>query len=236
MKLTDQQIEELFVFTKQHYVEWYDVQVELVDHLANDIEAIWQEEPKLSFEKARDKSFKKFGICGFMDVVNEQTNALSKQYSKQIITCAKTYFKFPRIALTALLILLFYTTVHAIESKSIFIGVFLIMSFVTSSIFVFRNNKKIKRQQKESGKKWLFEKTFTGLGVAFQNINILFQVSFHILISLDKTNSWNIWYELGFSLFIVILGILTYVSIKIVPVKMREKLSFQYPEIKIVTI
>lgn len=41
MKLTPEQIQELYKFTRQHYVEHYDVQTELVDHLANDIEQIW---------------------------------------------------------------------------------------------------------------------------------------------------------------------------------------------------
>jgi hypothetical protein len=36
MKLTEQQI--TIPFTRQHYVEWYDLQSELVDHLANSIE------------------------------------------------------------------------------------------------------------------------------------------------------------------------------------------------------
>jgi hypothetical protein len=69
MKLTASQIDNLFKFTRKHYVYHYDVQSELVDHLANDIESIWQETPNLSFEQARDKSFKKFGVFGFMDVI-----------------------------------------------------------------------------------------------------------------------------------------------------------------------
>ena len=56
MKLTASQIDNLFKFTCKHYVYHYDVQSELVDHLANDIESIWQETPNLSFEQARDKS------------------------------------------------------------------------------------------------------------------------------------------------------------------------------------
>jgi hypothetical protein len=30
-------------FYTQHYVRWYDLQSELVDHLANSIETEWQE-------------------------------------------------------------------------------------------------------------------------------------------------------------------------------------------------
>ena len=55
MKLTENQIDELYKFTREHYVYFYDVQSELVDHLANDIEEIWLDKPKLSFENARTK-------------------------------------------------------------------------------------------------------------------------------------------------------------------------------------
>jgi hypothetical protein len=33
-----------------------------VDHLANAIETQWQENPKLSFNEALNKEFKKFGV------------------------------------------------------------------------------------------------------------------------------------------------------------------------------
>ena len=65
MKLTSQHIDQLYKFTRAHYVEWYDLQTELVDHLANDIENIWEKEPNLSFDQAKNKAFKKFGIFGF---------------------------------------------------------------------------------------------------------------------------------------------------------------------------
>ena len=42
MKLSAEQIERLYQFTRQHYVEYYDLQTELVDHLANAIEEQWQ--------------------------------------------------------------------------------------------------------------------------------------------------------------------------------------------------
>ncbi len=86
MKLTETHIKELYTFTRQHYVYFYDVQTELVDHLANDIENIWIEKPNLSFEQARDISFKKFGIFGFMDVVESRQNAMNKSYFKTILS------------------------------------------------------------------------------------------------------------------------------------------------------
>lgn len=52
MKLNAEQVERLYAFTRQHYVEYYDLQTELVDHLANAIEEQWQKNPKLSFDAA----------------------------------------------------------------------------------------------------------------------------------------------------------------------------------------
>lgn len=89
MKLTESQIESLYQFTRQHYVEYYDVQVELVDHLANDIEQIWEQQPGLSFNDARDKSFKKFGVFGFMNVVESKEAQMTKKYFKLVLKFAK---------------------------------------------------------------------------------------------------------------------------------------------------
>jgi len=82
MKITNNQIEDLYQFTRKHFVYHYDVQTELVDHLANDIEEIWLENPQLTFEQARDQSFKKFGIFGFMDVIEAKQKQMNKRYQK----------------------------------------------------------------------------------------------------------------------------------------------------------
>ena len=108
MKLTPNQIQELYKFTRKHYVEYYDVQTELVDHLANDIEQIWIENPKLSFEQARDKSFKKFGVFGFMNVVENKQWQMTKKYFKIIFKFAKDWMRLPKIILTILILLGFY--------------------------------------------------------------------------------------------------------------------------------
>ena len=72
MKLTTSQIDQLFIFTRQNYVEYYDLQSELVDHLANAIEMQWQENPNRSIDEALHIEFKKFGVFGFMDVVEKR--------------------------------------------------------------------------------------------------------------------------------------------------------------------
>ena len=51
MKLNPSQIDRLYTFTRQHYVEYYDLQTELVDHLAHAIEAEWEQNSQFSFEE-----------------------------------------------------------------------------------------------------------------------------------------------------------------------------------------
>jgi SPX domain protein involved in polyphosphate accumulation len=96
MKLSAEQIERLYQFTRQHYVEYYDLQTELVDHLANAIEEQWQQNPKLSFENALQIEFKKFGVFGFMDVVEQRQSALNKKYNKLVLNELKTFFQFQK--------------------------------------------------------------------------------------------------------------------------------------------
>ena len=156
MKLTESQIESLYQFTRQHYVEYYDVQVELVDHLANDIEQIWEQQPGLSFNDARDKSFKKFGVFGFMNVVESKEAQMTKKYFKLVLKFAKEWLSLPKIILTLLLLFGFYQLQKFTFGYEIYIGVFLLV-IVAQFFMLFNNSRKLKQNQKQTQKKWLFE-------------------------------------------------------------------------------
>src|SRR5690554_1144043 len=99
-KLTTEQIDVLFIFTKKHLVEHYDVQVELVDHLANAIEAQWKTNPNISFEKALDKEYNNFGVFGFSGLVEQKQTALQNHYWHIIKKEFINYFTVPRIILS----------------------------------------------------------------------------------------------------------------------------------------
>ena len=101
-EISKENIEQLYKFTRQHFVEHYDVQTELVDHLANDLEQIWEENPNISFEKARDISFKKFGVFGFMDVVEQKQKAMNKRYWKILWRFVKEWFTLPKAITTSM--------------------------------------------------------------------------------------------------------------------------------------
>lgn len=71
-KLTDDEIERLFSFCAKHYVPEYDLQIELVDHLASGIEEQWLKNPELPFPIALNNTFDKFGIYGFGKIKSQK--------------------------------------------------------------------------------------------------------------------------------------------------------------------
>ena len=107
--ITEAQYESLFAFCRKHYVQYYDVQVELVDHLSEAIEEKMKANPKLSFEQALDSVYAGFGIKGFADIVATREKMVSKQCRKQRWKLFFSYFTLPKVAMTICLyaILLF---------------------------------------------------------------------------------------------------------------------------------
>jgi hypothetical protein len=80
MTLQKDQIECLFEFTRSHGVQYYDVQAELVDHLASQIEADMDANPKLSFHAALDEAYTSFGPKGFKFIEVHWAEAVYLRY------------------------------------------------------------------------------------------------------------------------------------------------------------
>ncbi|TCP23908.1 hypothetical protein EV195_10773 [Tenacibaculum skagerrakense] len=230
MKLTDKNIEELYIFTRQHYVEHYDVQTELVDHLANDIEAICDKNPNLSFEQARDISFKKFGVFGFMDVVEQKSKQVGKRYRKVLWDIFKEWFQLPKLATTLSLIFLFYTLLRLPSIGVYFyytiIGIYLIYFFTRCRILIVKHKRKVK----ETGKNWLLEDIIFKL--ASSNFLILFSNMFNIFRLSELLQKMQ--YAFLVAVFLVLLLLVGYITLVVIPNKSEKLLEEQYPEYKLV--
>ncbi len=230
MKLTAEQIDRLYQFTRQHYVEWYDLQTELVDHLANAIEQQWQENPKLSFEDALQIEFKKFGIFGFMDVVEKRQAAMTKKYNKLVWKHFKAFFTIPKIILTICLVfgVFFFFKTFYFENV-FFISMFVLVLIIFPMLYI--ESRKIKKRKAATGKVWLFEQiifsygAFSGLLYLPVNIgNIFFN-------RLDVQPNDYILFVLAF--LIVSFYLISYIIIKEIPSKAEEYLIETYPEYKL---
>ena len=227
MKLSAEQIEKLYQFTRQHYVEYYDLQTELVDHLANSIELQWQVNPKIDFEDALKIEFKKFGVFGFMDVVEKRQLVLYKKYNKIVWKHFKEFFTVPKIFLTSALIFALFLVLKLVYFYEIVfvvtVAVFLLM--IPTLIF---ERKRLKERTKKTGKKWMFEEIISGYG-SFSGI-LMFPIHFFNIFSNRNAAIPNDYALFGISLFLISLFLASYIVIFIIPSKAEQYLKETYPE------
>ncbi|WP_405268165.1 hypothetical protein [Cellulophaga sp. Ld12] len=223
-KLTEEQIQELYSFTRDHFVYHFDLQTELVDHLANGIEVLLLQHPNLSFNEALQMEFKKFGVFGFQDVVEERRKALNKKYLKIIFYFYKAYFTIPKIILTIILTILLYTTLSSFTPnyQHSIIMVLYLSFFAIAFIRLIKYNTILKKKKH----KWMLEEILlTQMGLFS-----LFQLPIHILnmpVEIESSHFLGLM-----SFFNVSVIILFYVMVFQIPSKAADLLEKTYPEYK----
>ncbi len=228
-ELTPQQIKELYEFTRAHYVEYYDVQTELVDHLANDIESIMNTDLNISFEGAKELAFKKFGVFGFMDVVNERQKALGKKYRNILWSFAREWFQLPKIFVSLFLIFVFYKVLSIPASKGIVLSIYILLLFpiLLKGMIL---QKKFKKRFKITGKKWMLEEYIYKTG--FSNFGLFYSLIVNIQIY-DFLNETVFQRSLIAGLSVSFL-VISYLILQVIPSKSEKLLEENYPEYKIV--
>lgn len=229
MKLNAEQVERLYAFTRQHYVEYYDLQTELVDHLANATEEQWEQNPKLSFEAALKIEFKKFGVFGFMEVVEKRQSALHKKYNKIVLMELQSFFSLPKIIGTFSSIgILYYLLKFFQEGYEIMqlLIAFLVVSFIIGMAFLSRKQKK---ETTKTGKRWLLKDIIFGYSSFSGALNIVVQFACRL-----SGNNYPEWFLAVFSLFFVVLFLTFYIVLFLIPSKASQYLKETYPEYEII--
>lgn len=225
-KLSAIQIHQLHTFTKQHYVEWYDLQTELVDHLANAIESEWEINPSLSFETVINNEFKKFGVFGFMDVVKNKQKAMNKKYYNWVWNHFIAFFHLPKIIGTVLLVVAFFSVLKFGGTNFYVIKGLLLTMFAAIIVLFF--NRRFKNKKELNQKKWLLENTIYSCGnfggLIFLPINILLNLSNQPIFA---TNSYFLF---GISFFCVCCTLFFYIILFEIPSKAQAYLEKTYPE------
>lgn len=229
MKLTSEQIDQLYTFTRQHYVEWYDLQTELVDHLANAIEEQWQENPKLSFDQALQNEFKRFGVFGFMDVVEGKQRFLQKKYNQIVCSIVKTFFTLPKImgtiGVTGVLFLLLKSSHYNGDWVLLFYGLLVLFALYG----MISNRMKHKKQIQKHQKRWLMEDIMHQYG-GFAGAIIFPLNLFMQLFNRVEHYISNTYFLVFASFFLVLMTILMYVIFFEIPSQSKKYLLQTYPE------
>lgn len=223
-KISSSEIEQLYDFTKQHYVEYYDLQTELVDHLANGIEERWHKNPKLSFKEGLDLEFNKFGIFGFADVIKEREKAMNKRYIKIIWKEIKKQFKQPLI-LIGIAIFMAVTTYFR---NGIVFTVLCILLLLQSIYFLIRT-RKIRRKSKKRKRIYLLEKIIMQSSGA--NMFLLYIImAQQFPLSLETAKQISVYGAILWGAAFCLLFILNYIILYILPQKKEVILADMFPK------
>jgi len=209
-KVTENEITQLHQFVQSRFVEFYDVELELVDHLANGIEAQWQENPNLSFEEAKQMEFKKFGIFGFTGVVERKETELTSIYIKDLIIHLKIFFSFPKIVFSLAVFLVLFALGYKGGEIGQSILVYMLLTLFVAYIGVGMHwNYSIKKTRKKEHKYILDSiaiKVFFGgivMPLIIQTPNFIsFSARHYSVVSL-----------VVLSLLILLLGLWSYITI-----------------------
>lgn len=114
-QLTEEQIADLFLFCEENGVRYYEVQIELVDHLASAIEQHWIESPEMSYEDVLWKVYDSFGASGFRKFRSIKEKALHKKYSTIQWKYIADFFKLPKIILSLTACIVMYVVFQKIN-------------------------------------------------------------------------------------------------------------------------
>ncbi|SOE21093.1 hypothetical protein SAMN06298216_1565 [Spirosomataceae bacterium TFI 002] len=110
MKLNKEHIKIIQQFVKSKYVDYYDVQLELVDHIASKIENTLEEDADiLKFHDTLSDVHRSFGLFGFSEFVEEKQKKEYRKGMKLFLKELRSFFQVPQIILTLLIGLFFYS-------------------------------------------------------------------------------------------------------------------------------
>ncbi|MFV8334835.1 hypothetical protein ACNQF7_01975 [Flavobacterium sp. RSP29] len=146
MKLTTEQIDYISNYVKSFDIKWYELQVELTDHMVTSMEEIWEKDPELTFHQVKQYAENRFGRNGFKVIEEDRTQILRKEFRKAQWNMITEYLRFPKIILGILLALLIFKATFYFDEPVKFVKnsfVLLAILFIPP-FYSFYANRKIK--------------------------------------------------------------------------------------------
>jgi hypothetical protein len=219
--LTKEQIEHLFVFCRKHYVRYYDVQLELVDHLANAIEDKMNADKNLSFEKALHEVYKGFGVMGFSKVLASKEKEAGKKCRKIRRKIYWSYFTPPKLAMTVCVFIGLFILKNIFPEDNLMyvLGALLFLLVTFEFIIIFKIARLFKKAKKSL---LIFKNNYPGTFSLFL-FQVFAQSKFYNLNL--GSNFYYAIFSLLFTSFFV--GALSY---KNYCIKLFDLAKMQYPQ------
>jgi len=229
-KITPEEIEQLFDFCRKHYVPQYDLQIELVDHMASSVEEQWDTNPTLSFQEGLKKTFGNFGLFGFSKIKEKKEKELRRKYSRLFIQYLIDFYRWPKalltISLTILLFILFRLT-NDVKAVTVLLSGAICISLICYHIFLSERYFEIKTHP---GKSFLLIDYLKGRQIMVSLAYQLTWVISKIISDLNSNYSNHPEIEFAFAFFLTGFILLLYIYFFVVPQKIREHFTREFPQ------
>lgn len=219
-----------FIFCYKHFVYHYDLQAELVDHLASSIEEQWETEPEIPIEEALHKTFKKFGFTDFSKIKEQKQKELTRKYNRLLWQHLFEFFQWPKVLMTLAFTAILATAFKIAENSLWVLAPYFGMLTLFVFYYYYRIFPKRFKISKINGKKFLLLEQLKRV----QFSSILFaQIPIQVINFKEISDISFLQNDLGIaiiSFFIILLTICMFGELFFVPGKIKEHFKEQFPE------
>ena len=234
-RLSDIEIQKIYAFTTKKYIKYYDVQVELVDHIANKIEDMQASDAGLSFDKALHDVYKGFGVYGFTKVQSKKEQELQSYWAKRMRHHFYRYFKLPKVILTVVLSALIF---FVFRYLSVFHqdGIIILIALITICVVSILLSYRLRRERKKTypDKELLvmhsYETALMGTS-SLGNLLPVFWVQFPQFINNNLSIELLGFLSIAFAFMIIVLHASIYVFPQWLEEELAEKYSWIAPQL-----
>ena len=216
-------------------MHWYDLQIELVDHLANKIEAEMAADKAISFERAQGNVYASFGIFGFAKIVREKEEALRKAYKKLLWQEIGKQFTWPNLIRSLAILGLIFTVVFQfsiLKHANATLVLYCIDIGFNGRFSVIKINwnflRKSKKKKISTKKNLMILQNLPAFSVS-SIIYFQFMIMRYNKVLFTANENLTTGYKISFSI-LVFVGILIYISAKSISRGILFKAKQMYPE------
>ena len=147
MKLTNQQIEYIKNYITRCDTMYYEVYLEILDHIILSVEAILEKEETISFENAVVMAKEEaFGKIGFKGMMTEKVKAINRKNRKSFNLQIKSYFDFPKSMIAITVFVIYFLLLSVLDKPRIFHTITLVAILVVGLLQLLPFRKLIKKE------------------------------------------------------------------------------------------
>ncbi|WP_224488228.1 hypothetical protein [Robertkochia flava] len=225
--LEKKHIDHLYDFVRRHFVPWYDLQAELVDHLATGIEELSITHPDKSFQELLEMEFKKFGVHGFESVVDRKRNALAKEYNIMVFRRMTAFFRWPVILESLFLMVLLYWMIALVNPEWLWVVLYMTI-FISGMVGFIKLWRDKRKEEKSKERKWLLRDIILNAGGSGAALFVLplQLVQFYLSDHLEELDPF--WAQFIVVVFMVIFLRLIQVVCWVIPRQIDSVLEDRY--------